>query len=566
MYSKLGHLKSTVTLFNHIPGRNVMSCNIMINAYVKSGELESACQVFDEMSDRTVATWNAMIAGAVQYECNEHGLKLFSEMHRSGFRPDEYALASVLRGCAGLRDLPAGNQVHGYIVKYGFGVDMVVSSSLSHMYMKSGRMEEGERVIESMETRNVVAWNTLIAGKAQGGFSKEVLDSYSVMRLTGLRPDKITLVSVITSCSEMATLGRGQKVHAEAIKSGSCSSVSLITALVTMYSKCGSIGDSVRAFEEFNHYSDPVLWTAMISANGLHGRGSEAVEMFERMEQKGLMEGNDVAFLSLLYACSHCGMKEKGIEIFDLMVEKYGINPRLEHYNCKVDLLARSGCLEEAEAVIRSMPVKPDAIIWKTLLSGCKTRKNAEMAARVSEEILKLDPNDSALHVLLSNIYASAQRWNDVSEVRKAMKDKSLVHELGVSWVEIKNETHRFHKGGESKSDPRSVEIYRYLDGLVSEMKLRGYVPETGVVLHDTEAEEKEESLTHHSEKLALAFALMNTPKGAPVRVMKNLRMCEDCHCAIKFVSEIERREIVVRDATRFHHFKDGTCSCGDYW
>ncbi|XP_041018232.1 pentatricopeptide repeat-containing protein At2g41080 isoform X1 [Juglans microcarpa x Juglans regia] len=562
MYSKIGDLQTAVTLFEHMYKRNIMSCNILINGYVQSCDLESAQKVFDEMPDRNIATWNAMIAGLTQFEFNEQSLSFFSEMHQLGFLPDEFTLGSVLRSCAGLRCLHAGRQIHAYVVKCGFEFNLVVGSSLAHMYMKSGSLEGGEKVIKLMPIRNVIAWNTLIAGKAQNGYPEEVLDQYNMMKIAGFRPDKITFVSVLSSCSELATLGQGQQIHAEAIKAGACSVVAVVSSLISMYSRCGCLEDSLKAFLECEH-TDVVLWSSMIAAYGFHGRGDEAIELFEYMEQEEI-EANEVTFLSLLYACSHCGLKEKGIEFFDKMVKKYAVEPRLEHYTCMVDLLGRSGCLEEAEAMIRSMPVKADVIIWKTLLSACKIHKKADMAKRIAEEVIRLYPQDSAPYVLLSNIHASAKRWQDVSEVRKAMRDRMVKKEPGISWLEVKNAVHQFCIG--DKTHPKSAEIDLYLKELTSEMKLRGYVPDTAAVLHDMDNEEKEYNLAHHSEKLAVAFALMNTPAGVPIRVMKNLRVCSDCHVAIKYISEIRNREIIVRDASRFHHFKNGKCSCGDYW
>ncbi|KAL9454566.1 hypothetical protein AB3S75_010044 [Citrus x aurantiifolia] len=562
MYSKIGQLQTAVTLFGLMPRRNIMSCNIMINANVQSGDLETARQVFDGMTKRNIATWNAMVAGLVQFEFNEEGLRLLSEMHQVGFLPDEFTLGSVLRGCAGLRGLDAGRQIHCYVMKGGFELDLVVGSSLAHMYMKSGSLVEGEKVIRLMPIRNVIAWNTLIAGKAQNGLAEDVLDQYNLMRMVGFRPDKITFVSVISSCSELATLGQGQQIHAEVVKAGASLDVGVISSLISMYSRCGCLDDSMKAFLECE-YSDVVLWSSMIAAYGFHGKGEEAINLFEQMEQKEF-EANDVTFVSLLYACSHCGLKEKGVEFFDLMVKKYGLKPRLEHYTCVVDLLGRCGCLDEAEALIRNMPVKADTIIWKTLLSACKIHKSTDMAGRIAEEVLKLNPRDAAPYVLLSNIHASAKRWQGVSELREAMRERNVKKEPGVSWLEIKNQVHQFIMG--DKSHPSSMEIDFYLEELTSEMKLWGYVPDTGADMHDMDNEEKENNLKHHSEKLAIAFALMNTPTGVPIRVMKNLRVCSDCHVAIKYISEIKNREIIVRDASRFHHFRNGKCSCGDYW
>ncbi|RYR21903.1 hypothetical protein Ahy_B03g067195 isoform A [Arachis hypogaea] len=517
LYSKFGEFRAAVLLFDRMPTRNTMSCNIMIKAHLEMGSFESAKKMFDEMPERNVATWNAMVTGLAKFEMNEESLFLFSQMNELGFMPDEYSLGSVLRGCAHLTALFAGRQVHAYVMKSGFESNLVVTCSLAHMYIKAGSLSEGERLIRLMPNCNVVAWNTLMSGKAQNGCFEGVLDQYCLMK-------------------KLATLGQGKQIHAEAIKAGASSIVDVVSSLVSMYSRCGSLQDSVKAFSE-GKQRDIVLWSSMISAYGFHGQGEEAIKLFNGMEQENL-PGNEVTFLSLLYAC--------------------------KHYNCVVDLLGRSGCLEDAEAMIRSMPMEPDAIIWKTLLSACKIHKNAEMAKRVAKEVLRIDPQDSASYILLANIHASANKWQDVSEVRKAMRGKMLKKEPGISWVEIKNQVHQFCL--DDKSHPQSAEINRYLDELTSEMKMRGYVPDTSSVTHDMDNEEKEYNLAHHSEKMAIAFALMNCPEGMPIRVMKNLRVCSDCHVAIKYISEIKNLEIVVRDASRFHHFKDGTCSCGDYW
>ncbi|KHN28947.1 Pentatricopeptide repeat-containing protein [Glycine soja] len=545
-----------------MPRRNIMSCNIMIKAYLGMGNLESAKNLFDEMPDRNVATWNAMVTGLTKFEMNEEALLLFSRMNELSFMPDEYSLGSVLRGCAHLGALLAGQQVHAYVMKCGFECNLVVGCSLAHMYMKAGSMHDGERVINWMPDCSLVAWNTLMSGKAQKGYFEGVLDQYCMMKMAGFRPDKITFVSVISSCSELAILCQGKQIHAEAVKAGASSEVSVVSSLVSMYSRCGCLQDSIKTFLECKE-RDVVLWSSMIAAYGFHGQGEEAIKLFNEMEQENL-PGNEITFLSLLYACSHCGLKDKGLGLFDMMVKKYGLKARLQHYTCLVDLLGRSGCLEEAEAMIRSMPVKADAIIWKTLLSACKIHKNAEIARRVADEVLRIDPQDSASYVLLANIYSSANRWQNVSEVRRAMKDKMVKKEPGISWVEVKNQVHQFHMGDECH--PKHVEINQYLEELTSEIKRQGYVPDTSSVLHDMDNEEKEQILRHHSEKLAIAFALMNTPEGVPIRVMKNLRVCSDCHVAIKYISEIKKLEIIVRDSSRFHHFKNGTCSCGDYW
>uniref|UniRef100_A0A1D1YHF1 Pentatricopeptide repeat-containing protein At2g41080 n=1 Tax=Anthurium amnicola TaxID=1678845 RepID=A0A1D1YHF1_9ARAE len=562
LYSKLGQLRNAVQVFSLMPRRNVMSSNILIGGFIQNGDLASAREVFNGMPVRNVATWNAMVAGLIDFGLNQEGLKLFAEMSCRGRRPDEFTLGSVLRGCASVKHVQLGCQIHAYVVKSGLLFDLCVGSSLAHMYMKCGFLEEGEMVFDGFPSLNVVACNTIIAGRAQNGDAEGALHHFSLMKSTGLEPDKITFVSAISSCSDLATLGQGQQIHAQATKAGVGSEVAVQSSLVSMYSKCGCLDDSAAVFSE-SDASDDVLRSAMISAYGFHGRGREAIALFEGMMEEGL-EPNDVTFLTVLYACNHCGLKEKGRDIFELMKSKYGVQPQLEHYTCLVDLLGRSGCLEEAEALVKSMPVEADAVIWKTLLSACKIHRKTELAKRVAEHVLRLDPQDSASYVLLSNIHATAERWKDVSEVRETMREMKVKKEPGISWLELRNKVFQFSTG--DRSNPRWGEINTYLSELAAKMRQHGYVPDTSMVLHDMEEEEKEHSLAYHSEKIAVAFAILSTPRSTPIRVMKNLRVCDDCHVAFKFISKIASREIVIRDVSRFHHFKDGECSCSDYW
>ncbi|XP_031488938.1 pentatricopeptide repeat-containing protein At2g41080 [Nymphaea colorata] len=562
MYSKCGGLQYARQLFDVMPHRNTMSFNIMLGAYVQNGCLELALDVFEGMPERNLASWNAMVTGLVQYEHHEEGLWLLVTMQKMGIMPDQFTLGSVLKGCAELQALRQGEQLHVMAVKAGLQSDVCVGSSLAHMYIKCQCVREGELVVGDMPVQNVVSCNTIIAGRAQSGYPEKALEHYQWMRSNGFKPDRVTFVSVISSCSELATLGQGQQVHAHAIKVGTDSSVSVKSSLVSMYSKCGCLDGSIKSFSGTTD-ADVVLWSSMIAAYGFHGRGRDAIKLFNEME-KGGMEPNDITFLNVLYACSHSGLKAEGQQYFKLMKEKYGLAPRLEHYTCVVDLLGRSGDLDEAVTMIRSMPLQADTVIWKTLLSACKIHRNAQVGKGVAEAVLQLDPQDSAPYVLLSNIHADAKRWEDVTMVRKTMWESKVKKEPGISWLEMKNQIYQFCAG--DRSSPQWSAINEYLEKLTVKMKAYGYVPDTSSVLHDMDIEEKEYCLAHHSEKLAIVFGLLNVPADSPVRVMKNLRVCDDCHLAIKCISKIVKREIIVRDVSRFHHFVDGKCSCSDYW
>lgn len=300
----------------------------------------------------------------------------------------------------------------------------------------------------------------------------------------------------------------------------------------------------------------------MIMAFAMHGDGCKALELFEQMGQS---EANPdaVSYLALLCACNHAGLVEEGYRLFNSM-EKSGVTPNVKHYGSVVDLLGRAGRLQEAYDVINSMPMVPDMVLWQTLLGACRTYANVEMAELVSQKLAEMGSNADGDFVLLSNVYAAKERWADVGKVRNAMKNRDVKKLPGVSYVEEKGVIHKFYNG--DRSHESWMEIYAKLDEIRFRIKECGYLAETSFVLHDIGEEEKENALYHHSEKLAVAFGLISTSTGMPIQVIKNLRICGDCHSVIKLISKIYDREIIVRDRVRFHRFKQGSCSCRDYW
>ena len=268
--------------------------------------------------------------------------------------------------------------------------------------------------------------------------------------------------------------------------------------------------------------------------------------------------------VGVLSACSHTGLIDRGTEYFYSMNKDYGLTPTSKHYTCMVDLLGRAGRLEEAQNLIRNMPFEPDAAAWGTLLGASRIHGNTELAEKAAEMVFKMEPHNSGMYVLLSNLYAASGRWVDVGKMRSKMRDVGVQKVPGYSWVEVQNKIHTFTVG--DCLHPERDRIYAFLEELDQKMKREGYVSSTKLVLHDVEEEEKEHMLKYHSEKLAVAFGILTIPAGRPIRVMKNLRVCQDCHNAIKHISKIVGRLIILRDSHRFHHFNNGICSCGDYW
>eukprot|EP01018_Ginkgo_biloba_P010548 Gb_15394 [translate_table: standard] len=572
---------------------NVFVGSALVDMYAKCGRLGEALQLFNRMPERNVVSWTAMISGYAQLGHGEAALSVFFQMQHEGIKPDQFTYASVLGMCASLTDLKQGHQVHANIIKSGFESFVPVGNALVSVYAKCGSIEDARQVFDKMSTRdviswtslitgyakcgtldyarhlfekmparNVVSWNAMMAGYVQLGHGEKTLKLFSQMQWAGTKPDWITFASVLSACASLAALKLGRQVHVHTIRNGLESYVSVGNALVTMYSKCGSIEDAHHVFNKMLE-QDTVSWNAMITGYAQHGHGQKAFHFFEQMLQLG-MKPDHITFVAVLSACSHTGLVDEGRYYFESMSRVHCITPRSEHYACMIDLLGRAGHLDEAENFINNMPFKPHASVWGALLSSCRIHGNIELAKRAAECLFELEPHDSGTYILLSNIYATAGRWEDAAKVRKMMKERGVRKNPGCSWIEVKNRVHAFMV--EDRTHPQIEEIYAMLETLDEQMKKAGYVPNTDFVVQDVEQEQKRQSLSHHSEKLAVAFGLISTPPGTPIQIIKNLRVCGDCHSAIKFISNIVGREMVVRDANRFHHFKDGLCSCGDYW
>ncbi|MED6183340.1 hypothetical protein PIB30_037067 [Stylosanthes scabra] len=449
-----------------------------------------AYHVFALLHDPNVFTWNTMIRGYAESDDPSPALHFYRKMSVSCVEPDTHTYPFLLKAVAKSLNVREGEAIHSVTVRNGFESLVFVQNSLLHMYAVCGDTESAHKVFESMVERDLVAWNSVINGFALNG-----------------RP----------------RLTENKHVN---------------NSLLDFYAKCGSIREAQQVFGEMRE-RNVVSFTSLIVGLAVNGFGEEALEFFKDMEEQRLKPG-EITFVGVLYACSHCGMLNEGFNYFRRMKEEYGIMPRIEHYGCMVDLLSRAGLVKQAYEYIQNMPMRPNSVIWRTLLGACTIHGHLALGEIARSHLLKLEPKHSGDYVLLSNIYAAERRWSDVQTVRRSMLEDGVRKTPGYSMVE--------------------------LEKITELLKLEGYVPHTANVLADIEEEEKEQALSYHSEKVAIAFMLLNTPPGNPIRVMKNLRVCADCHMAIKLISKVYDREIVIRDRSRFHHFRAGSCSCKDYW
>jgi pentatricopeptide repeat protein len=437
--------------------------------------------------------------------------------------------------------------------------DLVSVNIIIESLMKNGECDFAKKVFYKMPTRDAVTWNSIIGGFVKNARFQEALRFFRDMLSSNVEPDAPTFASIMSGCARFGSLKNAQWVHALMVEKNIELNSILSAALVDMYAKCGRIQTAKKVFDSIRH-NDVSVWNAMINGLASHGLGSDALALFSKMEMENVLP-DSITFIGILTACSHCGLVEQGCKYFDLMRNCYSIEPQLQHYGAMVDLLGRAGLLEEAYAIIDSMPMEPDIVIWRVLLSACKTYKKPGVGEIAIAKISRLRSGD---YVLLSNIYCSVKRWDTAERVREMMKKTGVRKNRGKSWVELVGVIHQFKAG--DRSHPETEAIYRVLEGLIKRIKLEGFTSVTELVLMDVSEEEKEENLNFHSEKLALAYGILKTSPGTEFTIFKNLRICHDCHCWIKVVSAVLNRVITVRDRIRFHRFERGLCSCGDYW
>ncbi|XP_059665889.1 pentatricopeptide repeat-containing protein At5g04780, mitochondrial [Cornus florida] len=541
---------------------DTFTSNMLINMYSKCGLGDSARKVFDEMPQRSLVSWNTMIGSYTQNKSEEEALYLFMKMQREETQFSEFTISSVLCACAAKFAIFECKQLHAFALKVSIDSNVFVGTALLDVYAKCNAVEDAIRVFESMPERNAVTWSSMVAGYVQNKLYEEALILFHRAQMIGLEHSQFTISSVLSACACLAALIEGKQLHAVLHKAGFDANIYVASSLIDMYAKCGTIKEGYVIFscvEEKN----VVVWNALVSGFSRHARSIEAMISFEKMQQMGVRP-NEVTFVSVLSACGHMGLVEKGRKYFDMMIKDHNLSPNVFHYSCMVDILGRAGLIHEAKEMIDKMPFDATPSMWGSLLASCRIHKKLEFAEVAAQKLFEIEPNNAGNHVLLSNIYAANKKWEEVVRARKLLKDSKAKKERGKSWIEIKDKVHTFMVG--ERNNPRIAEIYLKLEDLLEEMKKLGYRGETEHDLHDVEENRKQELLMHHSEKLTLAYGLMCLPSSAPIRIMKNLRICGDCHSFMKFASSITGREITVRDTNRFHHFKNGFCSCGEFW
>lgn len=558
-----------------------------------SGSLAYAQMVFDRIIKPNTFMWNTTVRGYADSSEPEQALLLYRQMLSHSVLHNAYTFPFLLKACSRLSALEETQQIHSQIIKFGFGSEGFATNSLLHAYAisgsiksarlifnsmpqrdivswnsmidgytKCGEMELAYEIFKDMKEKNVISWTTLISGYVGAGMDKEALNLFHEMQMAGVKPDNVALVSAVSACAHLGALDQGRWIDAYIKNLGIEIDPIPGCALIDMYAKCGDLEEALDLFQRMEKKSVSA-WTAMIFGLAIHGHGREALNWFSKMQVAGT-KPNLITFTAILTACSYAGLVDEGKSLFESMERKYSLKPTIEHYGCMVDLLGRAGLLEEAKQLIDSMPGRPNSVILGALLKACQIHRNTDLGKQIGKLLLERDPGHGGRYIHLAGIYAVAREWDQAVEVRRQMRDNGVAKLPGCSAVTLDGNIHEFLAG--ERTHPQMDDINRMWDKITERLKHEGHKPAIRNLLLDLEDEEKETAIHQHSEKLAIAFGLIKTEPGVTIRIIKNLRVCDDCHTVMKLISKIYAREIVMRDRTRFHHFKDGRCTCGDYW
>ncbi|XP_051229511.1 pentatricopeptide repeat-containing protein At5g43790 [Lolium perenne] len=482
-------------------------------------------------------------------------------------RPNEFTYPALLRASPPRAALALATHSIKFLGAGAASRDRVLGAALLDAFARCGRIVPCRRVFDRIVEPDLPAWNALLtvyARRRAADEAAEILDLFGRMVVSStVRPNEITLVAVISACGELGALGHGLWAHTYLLRRRLAVNCFVATALVEMYTRCGRMDLAEQVFASVDDDMDTRCYNAMLQGLAFHGHGRAALTLFERMCAQGFLV-DSVTVLAVMCACAHAGLVDEGQWLFDKMEVQFGVAPRIEHYGCMVDILGRAGRLDDAEKLIRGMDIPPNAAMYRSLIRACGIHGKLELGERMIGELVRLEPEQSGNYVLMSNFYARMRLWEDAKKARKEMKDMGIDKSPGSSLLDIDGVLHEFLMG--DKTHPASREIYAMVQEIEARLNECGHRPSTTAVLFNVEEEDKADALSYHSERLAIAFALIASPQGSPIRIIKNLRVCSDCHDSTKLVSRLYGREIIMRDRTRFHHFRDGRCSCGDFW
>ncbi|XP_031281164.1 pentatricopeptide repeat-containing protein At5g66520-like [Pistacia vera] len=505
------HTQIVICSFSH---KNFILVKLL-SLYITSSHLLTAHKVFENIENPSTTVWNQIIRGHARSETPQKSVELYKQMvAKNEAEPDEFTYSFLLSACAKKSLFREGEQVHGRVLANGYCSNVFVKTNLVNLYamkggdsgvaearkmfdemsernvvtwnsllkahLKCGDIDGARRVFDEMPQRNVVSWTTMISWCAHNGLCKQALSLFNEMGRARVGLDQVALVAALSACAELGNLKLGRWIHVYIEENFFVGRetllVSLNNALIHMYASCGEIHEAYEVFRKMRRRSI-ISWTSIIMGFAKHGYANEALFLFEWLQNLGANEvrPDGTTLLGVLWACSHAGSVDKGRQIFECMTRRWGIEPRIEHYGCMIDLLSRAGLLGEACSLIYSMPMKPNDAVWGALLGGCRIHCNAELASDVAQKwAIELDPDHAAGYlVLLANVYATTKRWHDVAAVRQKMIEMGVRKPPGRSRVQINGVVHDF-VAGDSTHKHASL-IYKMLDEITRQSMWEGY-------------------------------------------------------------------------------------------
>lgn len=449
--------------------------NAFLGTFAELNCVEAALKVFKEIKGSDVISWNILIMALACNKMNNEAWDLFEEMQASKIKPNSHTLISLLAACGDVTCLNIGRAIHGFAIKHDIKVDLSLNTALTDMYMNCGDEATAWNLFEGCPDRDVISWNALITSYVKNNEAEKAQLLFNHM-ISEVEPDSTTIINILSSYTHLAALPQGQCLHAYVTRRPSSFglNVSLGNAFITMYARCGSLQKAEKIFKILPR-KNIISWNALITGYGMHGHGHDAILAFLWMLEDGLLP-NGATFVAVLSACRHSGLIENGLQLFNIMIQEFKIIPELVHYGCVVDLLCRGGELNEAREFIESMPIKPDASIWRALLSACRVNSDIKLAETIFEKLVELEPTNAGNYVLLSNIYAAAGLWSEVRKTRAWLQEMGLRKPPGISWIVVRSQVHYFTAG--DISHPQSDIVYESLHSLMALSKESGYIPD----------------------------------------------------------------------------------------